>query len=88
MEAGATLLPRRPPLALEPYDHLLPFSDRTLTSLTLSLFFIIFCARSSFNLIISPELLDAKGTLLHKAIILRHMDDIAIRKASEEQLLA
>lgn len=32
----------------------------------------------------SPELLDAKGTLLHKAIILRHMDDTAIRKASEE----
>lgn len=37
-----------------------------------------------WNLIISPELLVAKGTLLHKAIILRHMDDIAIRKASEE----
>ncbi|XP_074571585.1 DNA-directed RNA polymerase V subunit 7 [Curcuma longa] len=38
----------------------------------------------SWNVIISPEQLDAKGLLLHKAIILRLMDDIASRKASKE----
>ncbi|CAD5173243.1 unnamed protein product [Musa acuminata subsp. malaccensis] len=81
MEAGATLLPRRPPLALEPFN--LSFIDfwKTINMVFMEV-------KMPWNSIISPQLLDAKGTILHKAIILRHMDDIAIRKASEEQLLA
>ncbi|URD98525.1 DNA-directed RNA polymerase [Musa troglodytarum] len=38
----------------------------------------------AWNVVILPEQLDANGLLLHKAIILRLMDDIANRKASKE----
>lgn len=37
-----------------------------------------------WNISISPDKLNTKGLLLHKAIILRLLEDIAVRKSSDE----
>ncbi|CAL9084212.1 unnamed protein product [Musa textilis] len=73
MEAEATLLPRPPPLALEPFN--LSFIDFWQT-----INMVFMEVKMPWNVKISLELLDARGTILHKAIILRLVDDdIAIR---------